>query len=230
MVINQENSRENSRGFPPIRGFPIYYKMRKLIYTFWTGDNEMSPLRKLALVGLIQNSHTPVVLVTPKNLHNYTDKPLHKSYQYLSDTHKADYLRTHFMHYHGGGYSDIKQATGSWLPYFDKLQASDRYICGYKEFPEFSKWTGGIIGNCAYICKPNTEFTNEWYNSMISLLDTKYDMLKKHPGLHPQQPHNPEGYPIGWEEMLGDIFHRVCQNHKAKLMDELPEVVAENYR
>jgi hypothetical protein len=81
------------------------------IYCFWTGDNEMSQNRLDGLHNLQTVSECEVILVTPQNLNQYIlpDAPLHPGYKYLSETHKADYLRTYFMHFYGGGYSDIKK-------------------------------------------------------------------------------------------------------------------------
>jgi len=56
------------------------------------------------------------------------EHPLHEAYEYLSETHKADYLRTYFMHFYGGGYSDIKRSSGSWLKAFDDLENSDKWL------------------------------------------------------------------------------------------------------
>jgi hypothetical protein len=80
------------------------------IYVFWTGDNDMSSNRIKCLEDLKKRSEANVILVNNKNLHEYILKsnPLHPSYGYLSETHKSDYLRTYFMHFHGGGYSDVK--------------------------------------------------------------------------------------------------------------------------
>jgi len=210
--------------------------MDRVIYTFWTGENEMSQNRKEALSGLIQKSEIPVVLITPKNINYYTDKPIHEAYNYLSETHKADYLRTHFMHFHGGGYSDIKKTTGSWLDSFENLQKSDKWICGYKEIkggvaygPLHDKWDS-LIGNGAYICKPNTPLTNVWYNEMISLLDKKLDRLKSNPAKHPQDQGAESGYPIEWNEMLGRIFHKVSYDYKDYILRTLPISVFTNYR
>ena len=57
--------------------------------------------RKNALKELINISKCNVKLVTKCNLGNYILRhaPLHPAYQYLSETHKADYLRTYFMHF-----------------------------------------------------------------------------------------------------------------------------------
>jgi len=206
-------------------------KIDRLIYTFWTGNNEMSSDRKNALLGLVKNSHCPVLLITPDNLHKYTNFPIHESFQYLSETHKADYLRTHFMHFHGGGYSDIKNTTGSWLECFTDLEESDKWMCGYPELEGHGgdNWRK-LIGNCSYISKKLTPLSHEWYSSMIKVLDSKLDVLKKHPASFPQDTKDQSNYPLAWEEILGDIFHKVCSNHLERLVNTLPISIFENYR
>ena len=85
------------------------------IYVFWTGNNQMSENRNECLKELIKVSKCNVILVKPEMLNKYIldEHPLHPSFNYLSETHKADYLRTYFMRFHGGGYSDIKKTTES---------------------------------------------------------------------------------------------------------------------
>jgi hypothetical protein len=209
-----------------------------IIYCFWTGNNEMSQNRKNCLQQIVNTSKCKVILVTPQNLHEYIlpDVPLHEAYQYLSQTHKADYLRTYFMHFHGGGYSDIKKTTGSWKKSFDDLIQSNCWICGYPEIqggvgyaPIVDKWRE-LIGNCAYICKPKTPLTTEWYNEMIALLDKKLPELKLNPAKHPRD-HKSEHskYPIGWIEMLGEIFHKVSYKYKEYVLNTLPISIFQDY-
>jgi hypothetical protein len=180
-----------------------------------------------------------VILVTKANLHEYIlpEHPLHEAYQYLSETHKADYLRTYFMNFYGGGYSDIKRTTGSWIDSFHSLNNSDYWICGYKEvqggvaYPPYVDNYHELIGNCAYICKPQTELTKEWYSSMISLLDLKLENLIRNPSKFPQDCSEcGSGYPIEWNEMLGRIFHRVSYKYKEYLLNTLPMIDCNNYR
>ena len=210
---------------------------KPFIYTFWTGVNELTPNRLECLKNLREVSECDVILVTPENLDNYIldDHPLHEAYQYLSETHKADYLRTYFMNFHGGGYSDIKKTTGSWLDSFQKLEESDRWIIGYQEieggaaiYPHL--WRD-MIGNGAYICKAKTLLTEEWYDEMISLLETKLERLKINPSRCPDdRAENGSGYPIEWNEMLGRIFHRLCYKHKEKILNTLPISKFTDYR
>lgn len=210
------------------------------IYCFWTGNNEMSDNRIECLENLKNVSECNVLLITKYNLSDYilSDVPLHPAFQYLSETHKADYLRTYFMHFYGGGYSDIKKTTGSWIPSFNALKCNDNYwICGYKEInggvayePHSDKWEL-LIGNGAYICKPQTLLTKEWYNSMLALLDIKLELLKINPSTHPQDSsESGTGYPIGWNEMLGRIFHNISYKYKEHILNTLPISIFNNYR
>jgi hypothetical protein len=178
--------------------------------------------------------------VTPENLSSYLlpGHPLHPAYEFLSQTHKADYLRTYFMNFIGGGYSDVKETTGSWIEGFSDLEKNeDKWINGYKEI------NGGVsyifvrhkwellIGNGAYICKPNTPLTNEWYSSMIRLLDERLELLRKHPARHPRDTFGDNGslYPLEWNEMLGRIFHRVCYKYRDRLLNTLPISIFHSY-
>lgn len=206
-------------------------KVDRVIYTFWTGVNEMSSDRKNAFIGLAKNSQCPVLLITPSNLHKYSNFALHESFQYLSETHKADYLRTHFMHYHGGGYSDIKNTTGSWLDCFNQLEQSDKWMCGYPEFDGYqvNNWES-MIGVCSFICKKGTPLTQEWYTSMINVLDKKLDLLKKNPASHPQDTSDQSDYPLAWDEILASIFHKVSSSYLNKIERNLPSPILENYR
>lgn len=213
------------------------------IYCFWTGTNDMSENRKRCLSQLKQTSGCNVILVDPSNLQNYIlpEHPIHPAFEYLSLTHKADYLRTYFMHFHGGGYSDIKETGGSWIDAFKELYSNDeKWICGYREVPHGvayppnrDKWRE-LIGNGAYICKPQTQLTTEWYSEMIALLDTKLERLKQFPATHPQEQGDSRpdynGYPMEWNEMLGRIFHKICYKYKERLMNKLPLLSFCNYR
>ena len=206
-----------------------------IIYCFWTGSNKMSENRKMCFQQLKYTSECKVVLVTPENLQEYilSDHPLHEAYKFLSETHKADYLRTYFMNFHGGGYSDIKKTTGSWEKYFKYLNNYDGcWICGYQEIPGGAAYGNyeDLIGNCAYICKPNTPLTNEWYNEMIALLNKKLLDLKLNPATHPQDCKEKSKYPIEWNEMLGRIFHKILYNYKKHVINTLPISIFDNYR
>jgi len=196
-------------------------------------ENRLDCLRELE-----RESECTVVLVTKQTLSNYIlpEHPLHEGYTYLSETHKADYLRTYFMNFHGGGYSDVKKTSGSWRKAFDELNASDAWICGYQEIdggvaypPHEDKWRD-LVGNGAYICKPKTPLTQLWYSTMITLLQTKLSALIEHPSSFPQDCSEVSSYPIAWNELLGRIFHKVSYEFKEKCMNILPMCILDGYR
>ena len=215
-------------------------KLPNVIYVFWTCNNKISDNRLKCLKNLEDVSECKVILVNTENLSKYIlpNEPLHEAYEYLSCTHKADYLRTYFMHFYGGGYSDIKMTTASWLKAFYDLEKSDKWINGYQEIengvaygPIIEHWRD-LVGNVAYICEPQTPLTMEWYQDMLKVLDIKLEKLKKFPSTFPQDRAEISGgkYPIEWNEMLGRIFHRICFKYKDKLLKSVPISIFTDYR
>ena len=220
------------------------------IFIFWTGNNEMSENRKKGIQHLKEVSECEIVIINKDNLNEYIlpDHPLHEGYKYLSFVHKADYLRTYFMNFIGGGYSDIKKTRppnrskgwGTWKEAFDQLKNSDKWINGYRELafgvsrahPELKPYWYKLIGNGCYIAKPQTELTKEWYKNMIEVMDKHLEELKKHPARSPRDAngyHNSK-YPIKWTELLGDIFHPVCYKYSDKILQSVPIPNFEKYK
>jgi FkbM family methyltransferase len=214
----------------------------KTIYTFWTGTNPMSHNRINCLAQLRQVSEANVLLIDVNNFQDYIlqIEPLHPAFPYLSETHKADYLRCYFMHFYGGGYTDIKYTTGSWFESFEEMSSltNNKTICGYKEIgphgvpvPELRDQWELLIGGGCYICKPNTNFTKKWYNRMLTILDRKLDLLKANPSKYPQDcSEDGTGYPLAWQEILGKIFHQVCYEERDKVSQSLPILLFHSYR
>jgi hypothetical protein len=143
------------------------------------------------------------------------------------------------MHFYGGGYSDIKKTQNSWKSAFEDIRKNPEiYINGYREINRESIAYSGaqdyyslLVGNGAYIVRPNTPFTEEWYNSMMKLLDSKLDELVLHPSTYPQDSsENENGYPIGWNEMLGRIFHRILLDYLKNIEYTVPYPITVNYR
>ncbi len=214
------------------------------VYMFWTGDNHLTENRIRCMEQFKQVSGVPVVLITKDNLHDYIlpDHPLHEAYPYLSFTHRADYLRTYFMHFYGGGYSDIKETTGSWTQHFDELYNSDGWMLGYKEIEggvpvdpgneQLKSCWSELIGGGAFICKPRTPITQEWYDEMVRRLDNKLELLKIYPATSPIDCSEDSNgrYPLAWQEILGRILSKVCYKYKDRLIRTLPISVFWNYR
>jgi hypothetical protein len=203
----------------------------------------MSEQREQCYKKLRKFGGSSVTLVQPSNVEEYIlkDFPLHKGYPYLSQTHKADYLRTYFMHFYGGGYSDIKTPSGYWVEAFNDMKYNPtKLLNGYHEASEGcianesvkEAWRE-LPGNCAYIVRPLTSFTQEWFDTMNALLDTKYDALVAcdqsliQPDSHSG---NTQGYPLEWNEMLGRIFHKVAYKYRDQILFTVPPPLFTNYK
>jgi hypothetical protein len=189
---------------------------------------------------------------------------LHPAYYCLNLAHRADYLRAMFMHFYGGGYLDVKEIATSWEGHFDQLAASpSAYALGYTEISpqgvantyrsakeldrnlyvrikhkletiELRRRYRSLIGCGAFICKPETPFTNSWWGELNQRLDLLHDDLQKSPcRLHPKERPGQiydgvtSSYPVPWTYLLGDIFHPLCLKYSSHLLHEM---VPPNFR
>ncbi|WP_163267859.1 hypothetical protein [Chelativorans alearense] len=123
------------------------------------GENRKRCLDTLA------RTECEVVLVTPENLPQWVvdTHPLHSAYQFLSAVHKSDYLRAYFMHHHGGGYSDIKRTSKSWLPVFERLKESNALGAGYAEFAYgVAKIARSQVDGCHYLLGEKSSYPRNY--------------------------------------------------------------------
>lgn len=222
--------------------------VERVIYIFWTGDNEITPNRMNGIHSLEKVAGINVKLITPKNLSQYIkdDDPLPEAFQYLSLNHKSDYLRSYFMHHYGGGYADIKTFFHSWKHAFDLLDAStDAYATGYPEVgfwgPPYlevnHKLLGNdlyyhwryLIGNGAFVCRPYTPLTYEWHVEAKRRLEVYAEQLKQHPATDIFGRN--EDYPLRWPMLQSSIFHPLClKYHDHLLKDKALMPSFKNYR
>lgn len=150
------------------------------------------------------------------------------------------------MHFYGGGYSDIKTISDSWMDCYRKLMSSStKYIAGYKEvgphevakcknlnlYKELQDNWELLIGNCAFICKPQTVFTYDWYNTLLNQMDINLKQLKKYPARTTMEVFSEEyHYPFQWSDIMGGIFHPVVYKYKDHVINSLPPPKFKNYR
>jgi hypothetical protein len=213
-----------------------------IIFCMWTGKNEMSRQRTLALWSVIINSRCPIAFISSTSIRDWElpKAPFHRAFEFLSETHKSDYLRCYLMHHYGGGYTDIKVTHKNWGSYFSMLRQCNAFGLGYTEIgpngvapvpgalgDKLRENYDQLIGLCAFIFRRDTEFTREWYRRTCKFLDEKYDQLKMHPAQHPQDESGlilPDGtrsrYPVGWSEMLGCIFHPIAYECREKILHQ----------
>lgn len=215
----------------------------KIIFVFWTGTNEMSFRRVDCLNALKNQTGCDIRLITVDNLHEYIveGQPLHPAYEFLSETHKCDILRTYFMYHYGGGYSDIKIPNGSWVQGFEEMDANpEKWINGYHEtspdaiaFRPASHLWEKLPGNGAYIIRSKTEFVKLWYNRQLAVLDEKLEQLRANPSTQPDcciEYVPGTKYPLHWNELLGRIFHEEAAKYTDRIIFSIPTPGFEYYR
>lgn len=226
--------------------------MRRIIFSGWMGPNDMTEPRAQALLSMVRNSGCPQMHLTMNTLASWIDPlfPLHPLFNHLSAVHKCDYLRCYVLHVHGGGYADVKPTSKNWHPFFDQLERSACFGVGYTEVhPQGVAKVGGdleaqmcanytkLIGLCAMVFRPRTEFTALWYQKVIELIESKADVLAHHPARHPQDrlgaPFTDgtiSEYPFAWTGMGGDLFHPLVYQFRDQIghADMAPSF--ENYR
>lgn len=228
--------------------------MDKVIYMFWTGDNLITENRKLNFLRMsVLNQDFKIKLLYKEDIKKYElpDSPYHPAYEFLSEIHKADYLRCYFMHYYGGGYSDIKFNPICWKTAWDNFLKSDKLICGYAETHpehiapqqykhldlEMKQNFYKLIGNCCYLAKPQSIITKDWFEEVNRILDSKLDDLENNPSSFPQDTKgyiksdgSVSGYPLRWAEICGEVFHRVIYKYKNYVDYSLSTPVTHDYR
>lgn len=191
---------------------------------------------------------------------------IHPAYHFLNLAHKADYLRCYFMHHFGGGYCDIKKVSNSWEPSFSLLSNDDNLMCVgypevnrwgvgnlYKSYKLLNKSNmellkkqalyrfyqlnyKKLIGNCAFIFKPNTPITQEWWNSLNMRLDYLLPDLQKNPAKYPKDYRGKfydgvrSDYAVPWSFILADIIQPLSYKYRNCISRSLPKPDFNNYQ
>lgn len=218
-----------------VRDIPLIAprELDRVIYCFWTGDNDLSPNRRAGLESLQKQSGVEVKLITPENLHTFIrlEAPLHPAYKYLSLVHRSDYLRCYFMNFWGGGYSDIKTIHETWTSAFDRLDlAADKWMLGYSEIAsdmtsvlpgrlgkDIRRNYSLLVGNGAFIMKSGTPLTREWYARLLEKMDEYSSELATNPG---NARGDNAGYPIPWTDILGNILPPLGLKYHQRLIQD----------
>lgn len=190
---------------------------------------------------------------------------LHPAFKHLSDVHKADYLRCYLMHFQGGGYVDLKPVDTNWSTEFDRLDAArDFFALGYREpnrggiatfglelkhetgfLARLAAWSRyrwlqanyrSLMGNDAFIFRPQSPLTTEWFAELSRRLDGYADQLSAHPAAHPRDhlgflvEGRKSGYPIPWSAILGDILHPLSLKYRRRILRTLTPPRFTDYR
>ena len=186
------------------------------IYYFWIKSIEMHQMDIKYIENLKEITKCNIIVITNNNLKDYVlkDYPIHEAYEYLSDFHKLNYLKTYFMHLYGGGFFTNGAINDSWMEAFNDFNVNKKILInGYSESSshdisviELKKYYKLLVGNNAYIVRSGSEFTKMCFDLVNKLLSSKLELLR----LYKQKEDNDENnYPIEHNEMLGSIFHMV---------------------
>ena len=220
-------------------------KAPEIVYTLWTGNNKLTFNRKKGIESLQKIVGVKVILITTKNLNEFIlkDFPIHRAYEYLSLNHRSDYLRCYLMLHYGGGYADIKIFDKSWKNAFEKLnESNDKWCLGYHERNIGSvAFTDGklgvdlsenylsLIGNGAYIFKPNNPISKECMKELNRRLDGFYESLKNNPAIDPFGQN--ANYPIPWNYLGGHILHPLeLKYHEHIMYSDTVKQTKDDYR
>jgi len=219
----------------------------RTIFCFWTGDNPMSETRKSSLFSMEEITECNVRLITKDNLHEWIleDHPIHPAYEYLSAVHRADYLRAYFMRHYGGGYSDVKRPSGSWIKSFRVLDTYENiWITGYPEgdedciasipdrelYKNMQSVYWRMIGNGSYICRKGSPLVKEWLEGVHKILDEKLERLRAYPAPNTRARSDKDPcYVLKWTEICGNIFHPLVYKYIDRVATTLPMPDCKNY-
>ena len=201
----------------------------------------MSSQRIQALWSIYNNTRCPIVYINHQSLRDWEkpEYPYHPAFEYLSDTHKSDYIRCYLMHHYGGGWADIKHTSVDWRSHFAKLRASEALALGYQEVSDGIPHVNGPLGEelranykkniglCAFIFKRYSVITQEWFNTLHLTLDNLIVALRENPASDPQdqlelrlQDGTISKYPLRWAEILGEVFHPITYRYQEKIIQE----------
>ncbi|WP_145225638.1 hypothetical protein [Rudaeicoccus suwonensis] len=202
------------------------------IFCFWTGSNPLTENRRRSLDAIRRmNGDLDVRLITPATMDEFVvpEHPLHPAYEHLSLIHRSDYLRCYAMHVHGGGYADIKAPFHPWTQTFELMDRSSAWMAGYRVpvrlmTPNMTDPALELVmrrcselrlGQCSYICRPDTPLTKEWWRELNLRLDHGLTELAAHPG-------NARGdnadYPLQLNEILAQIIDPLEVKYRRHLL------------
>lgn len=192
---------------------------------FWTDSTPMTAQRQARLQDLRAYAHpVQIRVLTEETIPSLVrpGAPFHPAYPYLSAVHRSDYLRAYLMHFHGGGYSDIKSyMQGSWVAAFREMDARPEMYLSWRH------------PGCAMIGRPHTELTRRWYAEVCRRLDVHLPALRAYPGRPSPVAHSAvdPAYPLRWGELLYEILEPITKDYPGRVLgNSIPLFHTHNYR
>lgn len=194
----------------------------ELVWVIWAGDNSMTARRRQSVEEIREKSGLRVVLVTPETLpairkqHSLPELP--EAYQYLSVTHKSDYLRMLLAKHVGGAYVDIKPINRSIRPcllalnkdpqkdFLGQRVLAPSFVAslGTKQKESMGKNISKTTCFGFFVSKPDGKFATEMVSRMERYMEQRLPALRRSPAVFGRQVCG-TGYPIPWVGLLGNI-------------------------
>lgn len=215
------------------------------IYTIWFGDSMPAKRRKSFDELRRSNPSSSVLLVSEDNMSDYLvpGYPLHPAFPRMAATHQSDHLRAYLMHFHGGGYSDLKAPRASWAAAFTRMSSDRRLlVTGYREITsnyvtenprtlgaDLRRYYRFVLGPSAFIMRPRSVFTGSLYREQWRRMDYYLPAL---PEVKPSDPYGlPSSYPMWWTELFPDITQCLSLKYQDRIrFDDDLRPVLKDYR
>lgn len=94
-----------------------------------------------------------------------------------------------------------------------------------------------IIGNCAFVFKKRTIFTQDWLDVVNRRMDFLMPHLVQHPGIYPkersgvdyQDGRGASRYPVRWSFLMGHVLPILACRYRAKILRSLPSPRFDGY-
>ena len=202
--------------------------MDRRVWSFWTGDNQLTENRKKSCESLAEQcekSNVQYTLITKDNLKDFLadDKYFHEAYDYLTPVHKADYLKSYIGFYYGGFITDIKPLKFDFNEIFDHVESNpnievysyhvtDIHHLNFSTLSMIDVPLESVPGNYYFYIKNHSLTSRQYFLNVNNILDKKLNSLKIHPpkSIYDRLDKNdPNSYPIQWSE-LGAEFNNAC--------------------
>jgi hypothetical protein len=151
-----------STGFPK----PAF---RKTFWTYWNSE-DLSPFLKKCVASWTR--HHPdydVVILTPANLHKYTNvKPKEIAWN-DNPARESDIVRLNVIAAHGGVWSDASILLMSPLPFLSKVESRDVEFAGYYIEMSTTKPEYPVIESWWFAAWPGGSFITKWRDAFMGV-------------------------------------------------------------
>ncbi len=131
------------------------------------------------------------------------------------------------------GVANIHRHTLDGQSYY--LDRPTNFASNYLRYRFFRANWRSMIGMCAYIFKPGTEFTSLWLETVEKRLDILLPKLQQRPATAPRQALDSQQlddelpYPVPWSFLCADVIHPLVYRYRDRILQGVPAPSFKNY-